>query len=383
LRLFVAVYPLLGDIAVSIYLDNNSSTFPKPKEVRKAVEEYLNEYCTVPNEFGNSLSKKVNGHIQSARESVAKLIGASSDEIYFANNSQNALMKILELLTISGDRIITSEGDSLLHHDIANMQSVRGVEHARAPFDSNLGVKAASIKKVVGSTKVVALSAMNAITGAILPIDEIARNCSQAGAVSVFDLSDIIGYYPIDVKVLDVDVVYFDTHKHLFGLPGLACVYVNKRVLDKLKKEVTDDLFTLGEKNIAAIVALSAGCSFVLRENVERIINHIRTLRNVLQGVLEMCNSIDIIAPNTKNSGSVLSFTVRNHMPNTLVGLLEERFGLLIGHGLLGNPGTCRAVGAFPNGVLRVSMGLFNAMSDVEYLGTSIERLLSEVGKRR
>lgn len=78
-----------------IYLDN-SATSPIDEEVRDAMLPYLNE------EFGNPSSKyycqatRAKAAVEDAREKVARLIGASPEEIIFtagATESTNFIIK--------------------------------------------------------------------------------------------------------------------------------------------------------------------------------------------------------------------------------------------------------------------------------------------------
>lgn len=154
---------------------------------------------------------------------------------------------------------------------------------------------------------------------------------------------------------------------------GVTGVYINSRLSEKHNSLNSEYLETTD--NVLSVVTLREGVDFVLNEGADRIYNHIRNLRNILQGVLEMCKTVQIVVPNPVIPSSIISFTINKLMPNTVAGLLEERFGIIVGHGLCGNPGGCKSLKLYPEGVLRVGLGFLNTISDIEYLGTSIDRL--------
>ncbi|MEZ4812021.1 MAG: aminotransferase class V-fold PLP-dependent enzyme [Caldisericia bacterium] len=358
-----------------VYLNNNSSTFPKVPSVQAAVSAYLKDTGVV-NSTGesNSFTKEASLKIRDARNGLAKLLSVHSDDIYFAPNVSFARDKIIGELLAAGDRMVVSSGDELANSNLINHTSGRGVDIVKIPVDKRYSLKVPQLLRV-NDVKVLAVSHVNSVTGIRLPIPRIAAHCKEKKTILICDLSDSIGSMPIDIAELGADIAFFSTHKHLFGVGGIAGIYINPSLRGKFKHLDWMDFYST--ENILGIVSLAAGVDFVLAENPERIKNHIKGLRTVLQGVLEMCRRVEIITPPGSASSSILSFTVNKHMPNTIAGMLEERFGIVVGHGMFGNP-ACKSIKLHPEGIIRVGLGFLNTVSDVEYLGTSVDRITSE-----
>src|ERR1700722_20544884 len=101
-------------MARRIYLDNNATT-PVLPEVLEAMRPYFIE------RFGNASSIHHHGQetraaVESARESVAELLGCTASEIVFTSGGTEADNLAVAGFTSGGDHVITSsiENPSLL-----------------------------------------------------------------------------------------------------------------------------------------------------------------------------------------------------------------------------------------------------------------------------
>lgn len=360
---------------MSIYLDNNSSTFPKLPTILTGISRFIETVGVIPRESGgNSLTRSSGTVFTDAKIALAKLLHVNPSNILLTPNYSDTLMKMTDLLLSPGDRVIMSKGDPLESCKTAKRLVSRQIRIVKVPLNRKYGVSPVQIKKVSGA-KVCILSHVNTITGAVIPVDKISNLLSD-NSCFILDISDSIGAMPIDLSGMGVDFAVFTTNKHLFGMGGVSGVYINPRIADKYSSLNSDYLET--RNNVLSVVPLRDGTNFVLNEGVDRIFSHIRNLRNTLQGVLEMCRQVQIVAPNPAKPSPIMSFTVNRLMPNTIAGMLEERFGIIVGHGLCGNPGGCKSLKLHPEGVLRVGLGFLNTVSDIEYLGTSIDRISRE-----
>ncbi len=366
---------------MSIYLNNGSSSFPKLPATHRALSTFVKEIGVVPVDYdSNSLTKKANEILLSARNGLASLLSVDSSSIFFAPNLSFVVEKLTDKILNAGDRIIMSAGDVASTSDVSDKLKSRGVEIIKIPLDKKFGVKPTQLKKISGA-KALLFSHVNSITGATIPIDEIIKlSRKKDNPISILDISDSIGAMPINLSELDVDIAIFSTHKHLFGIGGVVGLYIKPDIVSRFLD--FDKMYFEVAQGMTGIVSLNEGVNFVLTEDVGRIWKQIKSLRNTLQGVLEMCRRVEIIAPNPAVPSSILSFTISKHMPNTVAKMLEEQFGLVVGHGMCRNLGACKSLGIYPEGVLRVGLGFFNTISDVEYLGTSVDRIATESRKR-
>ena len=172
-----------------VYLDNNATTRPLP-EVREAMMRVLGE------DFGNpssahSAGDRVREAMVASREAVAKLVGAESDQIVFMGSgteTNNTVFNSVVQRAPRGKRvrIVTT---TVEHSSIVKMcdyLSARGVEVVSVPVDRcGLLVWEALDEAVTPDTDLVSVQWVNNETGAILPVERIARLCQSRGCCSI------------------------------------------------------------------------------------------------------------------------------------------------------------------------------------------------------
>ena len=127
-----------------IYLDNAATTFPKPPEVVKAVNEILTNYGGNPGRGGHYLSRICGEKIFECRENMAKLIKANNPEsIIFTKNATEAINLGIKGLLSRGDEIIISsmEHNSVLRSAVNMEKNGVTVKIAKADLDGYVSLR--------------------------------------------------------------------------------------------------------------------------------------------------------------------------------------------------------------------------------------------------
>jgi len=362
-------------------MDNASTSFPKPKEVSDSIANYIRNIGTIPSSgYANRQEVLCRDILESCRTDLGLLIGASTQEpIILTTGATEALYRVMRTVRV-GDKIVVSKADSAPITRTARELGKEGVLIVEVGFDPENGVNLKQLEKALSGSKMLTLSHASNITGAIIPVEEIAKMCKKHHVAFVLDVSHTIGVVPMSVKQLGADVLIFSGHKHLMGPTGTGGAYISDSFADELRRSKGQnirDSMEFGTPNVAGFAGLLAGLKLVKAEGVNRMRQHNRSLRESLQGAFDMCKGLKILAPDVSNGVCIISFLVPDLPPNTAARLLEERYGCIVGNGLMGNAGAQEMLGAFPLGSLRVSLGFFNTISDVEYLGTSLSRLMN------
>ena len=216
----------------AIYLDHASTT-PTDPAVVEAMLPYFSE------EFGNpstvySLGLTAASAVQQARESIAGIVGAEADEIYFTSGgteSDNwAIFGAAEALEKKGRHFITS---TIEHHAVLEtmefLEKKRGYEVTRVPVDSGGLVNPEAVRKAIRpDTILVSIMHGNNEVGTIEPIAEIGKITREAGVLFHSDAVQTAGKMPLNVNDLNVDMLSMSGHK-FYGPKGVGLMYMRKR----------------------------------------------------------------------------------------------------------------------------------------------------------
>lgn len=207
-----------------VYLDNNASAPPTP-EVLEAVLRAMTS------DFGNpssahSIGNRAREILESARQDIANLIGATSSEVTFTSGGTEANNLAISSAIFGRNpaRIVTSpiEHSSVLKH-CQYLESV-GHEIVWLSINGNGQVDPAEVAFCLEQpTNLVTLQWVNNETGVIQPIQEIAEICRQRKVLFHCDAAQAVGKLPISLDKTAVDLMSFTAHK-IHGPQGVGAL---------------------------------------------------------------------------------------------------------------------------------------------------------------
>lgn len=239
-----------------VYLDNNATT-PVLPEIFEAMRPYLLE------QYGNASSIHHHGQearaaVERARDSVAKLLGASLSEIVFTSGGTEADNLAIFGTVTAGDHIITS---SVEHHAVlhaCDRLEEMGCSVTRLAVDASGLVNPEDIRRALRpNTKLISVMMANNETGVLQPVAEIGEIATGADVYFHIDAVQAAAKVPIDVEAIQCDLLSISGHK-IHAPKGVGALYVRKgtKLQPVLYGGSHERSRRAGTENVPGIVAL-------------------------------------------------------------------------------------------------------------------------------
>lgn len=275
-----------------VYMDNVAARPVLPEAV-EAMSRYFSE------DFGNPQSLHLYGEkpalaLREARERVASLVGARTEEIYLTSSgseSNNMAIKGLALANqAKGRHIVVSaiEHQSVLHS--CKYLEKLGFETSEVPVDPTGLIHPEDLEKALRKdTVVVSLMSANNEVGTVQDLKELSRVARTTGAVLHTDAVATVGAVRTSVEELGVDALSLAAQT-FYGPKGAAALYVKKgtRIVPFMDGGIQEEGRRAGTENVPAIVGMGAAAR-VASEHMEEWSAKMAPLRDrLIEGLLKM-----------------------------------------------------------------------------------------------
>jgi len=377
-----------------IYLDYAATT-PVDLRVLDAMLPYFRE------SFGNPSSvhrygQRAEAAVEESRETVAAALNCSPGEIIFTScgsESDNLALRgaVQAIYEKSGRKwILTSQAE---HHAVTKTAEQLAV-HYNFPLewldvDEHGMVMPETVEKALcNNTAIVSVMYANNEIGTINPIKEIAEICHQHGALFHTDAVQAAGYLPVDVTVLDADLISLGGHK-FYGPKGVGALYVRKGtpLLSQVTGGGQEHNLRAGTSNVPYIVGFAEALRLSVEEREGRVA-HVKPLRDRIIGtVLEEISDSRLTGHPESRLPNHASFALKGVDGNTLLQMLDAA-GFACSSGSAcktGNPEPSEVMAAiglsreWGLGSLRVTLGSGTTVGHVESFLRTLPSLVEKV----
>ncbi|MBR3812016.1 MAG: cysteine desulfurase NifS [Agathobacter sp.] len=268
-----------------IYLDNAATTAVYP-EVLETMTPFFTEYYGNPAAF-YSFSNPASKAVAEARETIAKLIGAKTEEIYFTGSGSEsdnwALKATAEAYENKGKHIITT---TIEHHAVLHTcqwLEKNGFEVTYVNVDEDGVVKLDELEKAIRpDTILISVMAANNEIGTIQPLKEIGAIARKQGVLFHTDAVQAFAHIPIDVDEMNIDMLSASGHK-IHGPKGVGVMYIRKgvKILSYIHGGAQERRRRAGTHNVPGIVGMGKAVE-IASATMEEKARNISELRDYL-----------------------------------------------------------------------------------------------------
>ncbi len=379
-----------------IYFDNGATT-QKPLCVLDAVREVYTTYNGNIHRGVHAMSDLTSEAYENARETVRSFINASKrEEIVFTSGTTASINCIAfsfgERYVKAGDEIIVS---NIEHHaNIVPWQMLcerKGAVLKVIPVNDKGEIILDEYKKLLsGRTKLVAVAHASNALGTILPVAEIIESAHSMNIPVLVDGAQGIQHGVVDVMATDCDFYAFSGHK-IYGPTGIGVLYgkekwlselppwqgggdmVERVTFEKTTYNVLPFKFEAGTMNYAGAIGLAKALDYVSSIGREEIASREKMLLDYASELLSGIRKVTIYG-NAGNKISTISFLLRDiHQYDT--GMILDKMGIAV---RTGNHCAQPVMDRFGiSGTVRASMCFYNTTSEIDTLGTGIEKVIS------
>jgi cysteine desulfurase len=366
-----------------VYLDNNATTQVAP-EVLEVMLPYFDKLYGNPSSM-HSFGGQVMQEIRKAREQLAALLGASTQEIIFTScgtESDNAAIRSALASCPDKKHIVTSRVEHPAVRALCAHLATQGYRVTELPVDGEGRLDMQQYARALSpDTAIVSLMWANNETGVIFPIEQAAQMARERNILFHTDAVQAVGKIPINLADTPIDMLSLSGHK-LHAPKGIGVLYVRKGT--KFSPFLVGGHQERGRRGgteaTPSIIGMGVAAELAQKKmDIEN--SYVKALRDRLE------NTILNTVANTKVNGDR-----ENRLPNTTnisfefvegegILLMMDEFGICASSGSACTSGSLqpshvlRAMGVpftMAHGSIRFSLSVYNTDEEIDFV---IEKL--------
>ncbi|KFI86520.1 putative cysteine desulfurase [Bifidobacterium pullorum subsp. saeculare DSM 6531 = LMG 14934] len=409
-----AEFPILDQMVHGhplVYLDS-AATSQKPRCVIDTESEFYRRDNAAVHRGAHELAARSTVAFEHARASMARLVGACADEggeeivvtggataglnllaTAFGNASLGRGGSSAARFALHpGDEIVVSKAE---HHSVLlpfqELAARTGATLRWLDLDEEGRIRSDMADEVITErTRVVAVTHVANVTGAITDLAPIIRRAHAVGALVVLDACQSVPHLKVDVHALDVDFAVWSAHK-MYGPTGVGFLYGRRELLEALPPAnfggsmvelawmdrpaqymAPPAKFEAGTQPVAQVVAAGAAAEWMMAIGMDAIAAHEHEVAAELLRLGDV-DGVRILGPreNRDRIGTV-AFDVDGVHPHD-VGQFIDAQGIAIRVGHHCAQPVHRHFGLYASN--RASSGVYNSVADAQALVEAVSKV--------
>jgi selenocysteine lyase/cysteine desulfurase len=362
-----------------IYIDNASTSFPKPPSVAAAITDYLTNFGVSSGRSDGLLSQRVQQDVDGLRGEIKGLLGVQDGNVFFAQNATHASNVLLKGKLQQGDHVLVCNfSHNAIIRPLTALSVTRGVTFSVFNADqSSMDLRCSLSKAITPKTKLICVNHTSNILGCEIDIDTIVNFASEAGISTLVDATQSLGTFPFRIKSRP-EYIVGTGHKSLLGPTGIGFVYARRYDFDPLIEGGTGyhsaspihplrvpDKYEAGTQNITGIVGLLAGIKSITEDSSTASL----ALAELVTQEFRLMPEVTVYRPRVAAvRAPIVAFNVQGAASMEIAEVLAQDYQICVRGGLQCAPYTHKYLGTAPNGIVRASFGKYSSQKDAHAL---------------
>ncbi|MDL5029126.1 aminotransferase class V-fold PLP-dependent enzyme [Vibrio sp. TMPB1044] len=374
------------------YMDNASTSYPKPNLVHERISFHTKYGCGSFNRSAFDVTDQANSIPDVTRGLLSDLIKCKPEEIYFTSGATESLNYLIFGFLNKGDHVIISPWE---HNSVTRplnfLKEERDISVTTCHASLQSGFDTQQISELLQkNTRLVIINHVSNVLGIESPLAEIGVIAKHhPESIFAVDASQSIGSIPIDVSQSHIDFLAFPGHKSLLGPSGIGGFYLSHQCKSRLKPikfggtgiksiepvmvEEGPHKFEVGTPNMLGIVGLRGALEHLSAKGIRAIEDHIKSLTRYLIDRLEGMDHVVTYLPGSCTPHGVVTINVPPLSPKDLSLILLQDFNIITRDGFHCAVSAHKIANSYPQGSVRISIGTMTTTEDVDYFCDSLE----------
>lgn len=345
-----------------IYLDNGATSFHKPQQVTRAVQQAMRS-CASPGRGGYPAARQADREIFRCRQAAASLFHCRPEQVALTTSCTHGLNIAIRSLVKPGMPVAISGFE---HNAVVRPLHALGADlriFGRKLFDWEDTLD--SFRKALDSdVQAAVFTHVSNVFGYILPVEEMAAMCARRKIPFILDAAQSAGSLSVDLETLGAAFIAMPGHKGLLGPQGtglLLCREGAEPLLyggtgtASIPRTMPEDLperLEAGTLNVPGYAGLRAGMEYLMNIGVERVF---RKEHRACMACAEDLKKLGMRVFSGEHQAATVSFVPGMDCEEAAQFLANR--GIAVRAGLHCAPLAHESAGTLQTGTVRVSFG--------------------------
>lgn len=373
------------------YFDNAATTFPKPEEVYRKMDEFYRLSGGSAGRGSYTLSQNTGALLRDTRERIGRVLDAGAKQVIFTATATIALNMVIQGVIEKGARTVyispfEHNAVTRVLHSFEEKAQIHVIQ-LKTSDDLVYDMEGIRYQFEKERPDLVIMSHVSNVIGLISPVAEVFRLAKGYGATTVVDMAQSAGLVNLAVGQETVDFAVFAGHKTLYGPTGISGFLMKPSFdlppvlfggtgYDSANQNMPDSLperYEMGTLNTSGIAGLNAALCWIEEVGSEKLLEVEVRNRQRLIDLFERYWFLRVVGNSAAARFTGIVSCVMDGISSDSAGQVFDQQGISVRTGLQCAPLAHQFLRTFPAGTIRFSTSFFTSEADYEELQNALD----------